>query len=260
MRRLSLFIACLFCLTSCDQAVQPVTDIPPGAQSVVIVAGIPDTIQIYKMGLTVFGNHLDEPNVSNWNLPGLIFNTSLTALAPRYHVSEPPPGTDVTELESQMLADINEPSTAMIVAASAHLRAPPDLYVLFNDWQPPNVPTPNYYNGIGLTYTPPPSVLAGLVPNQLPWVHTMMQMTILDGKTMKALYITPVQMPPGSNGFPGGSPTAPLSLPAIQVKSLQWHDMWTDMTPVEQALIHKTIDNLLTQSVQFTVQTALASD
>lgn len=250
-----LFLTSLLCLSACDQAVQPITNLPSGASSVVIVPAIPDTAQVYNLGVTVFGNDLDEVKIDNWDLPSVIYGASEHVLEPRYKVSEVPSGTNPVDLGKLMYNNINEPSTAAIVAESAHLTAPPDLYVLLSPWQPPDVPTPYYLSGIGLTHTASP----WLAPEQAPYVHTMMQVTIINGKTMGVLSITPLQMPPNAGGFPGGFLSAVVWLPAIQLKGFQWHNTWAEMTPDEQELVHTKIDNLLTMSVQFTLRTALAS-
>lgn len=255
-RNLALLLVSLLCLSACDQSVQPITNLPAGVSSVVIVPAIPDTAQVYNLGATVFGNHLDEPNIDSWNLPTVIYDASEHVLEPRYKVSEVSPGTNLVDLGNLMLKDINEPSTANVVAEADHLTAPPDLYVLLSPWQPPGAPTSYYLSGIGLTHT----ASVWLAPEMPPYVHTMMQVTVINGKTMKMLSMTPLQMPPDAGGFPGGFLGAVVWLPAIQLKGFQWHNKWAEMTPDEQDLIHTKIDYLLTTSVQFTLQTALASN
>ena len=255
-RNLTLLLVPLLCLSACDQSVQPITNLPAGASSVVIVPTIPDTAQIYNLGVTVFGNHLDEPNIDSWDLLTAIYGASEHVLEPRYKVIEVSPGTNLVDLGKLMSKDINEPSTANIVAKSAHLTAPPDLYVLLSPWQPEGAPTPYYLSGIGLTHVASP----WLAPEQPPYVHTMMQVTVINGKTMGMLSLMPLQMPPDAGGFPGGFLSAIVWLPAIQLRGFQWHNTWAEMTPDEQDLIHTKIDNLLTTSVQFTLRTALAAN
>ncbi len=71
---------------------------------------------------------------------------------------------------------------------------------------------------------------------------------------------TPRMMAPGSDDGDGASPSGGDSYPEQKLNDFQWHAKWADMTAEQQGKIKFGIENLLTQSVTFTVQTALMSE
>lgn len=260
--RLPLTGALLLALTACDPStVTTVTSIPPGAQTVVIVPSVPESLIVATRGVTIFGNNLDQPSIADWHLADLIYSSAKQALEPRYQVSEAIPNQQLIDTQSRLNAALDhDDGVAQALSQLVHISPAPDLYVVFcvSARSHPYVDTPTtpyFMQDIGVSNQLAPFGLPSLVPTVT--VHTYLEVTVIDGKSMKVLGDTPLLMPPDSNIIHGPLMSRNDPMPERGLKDFDWHDNWADMTHDEQTLIRATIEDLLQKSVPYTVTTAL---
>jgi len=85
-------------------------------------------------------------------------------------------------------------------------------------------------------------------------LHSFLEMTIVDGKTMEVIDDSPVIMPPGSNVTAGALMSRNDPFPEKGLNGFQWHNHWSAMTPGQQQQIRSEIATMLTEAVGYTVQ------
>ncbi len=248
-------------LVACTpDSVAPATELSPTAKTIVIIPSLPNYLIVATRGVTVFGNNLDTPSISDWNLDQLVYNSASSVLSPRYSVSEATPKHVLADFQSRMFAMLdNDDGIADLVKSEVAVTPAPDYFIVFcvsARSHPYNgtPSTPAFMTDIGVSYLRPLPGLSALSP---PDIHSFLEMTIIDGHTMKVIYDTPITMPPGSNVTVGLLASHDSPYPLKPLKDFQWHDKWSDMTPAEQQEIKSGIEGLLVQAVGFTVQQAV---
>lgn len=234
---------------------------PADAKTVVVVPSVPDKLNVVTRGVTIFGNDLDQPDIKDWDLPGLIYTSTKQALGARYVVSEAVPKDALIDYQSKMTAALDsDDGIANLLASEIKISPAPDLYIVYcvSARSHPYVDalgTPYFMQDIGVSDMRP---LLGL-PGVPPAVHSFLEVTIIDGRTMKVLADTPLLMPLGKFTEPRPLYGHQYAYPIQELKHFEWHSKWADMPPAEQAKIRSTIEALLQTSVTYTIQKAFVT-
>jgi hypothetical protein len=97
-----------------------------------------------------------------------------------------------------------------------------------------------------------------------PVVHTFLLLSVIDGKTMKTIYDTPLMLDPGTLPKRGLAELLNLNQPAVfpgmPLEDFDWQDNWSDMTEAQHQQIEQATKDLLTQSIIYTLsQMAIAN-
>jgi hypothetical protein len=228
-------------VTGCaPPSVAPITSVPV-AKSIIVVPSVPKEFRVGATGLTVFQNNLDIVDDSGWGLNQLAYDTALKVLTPTFQVSEALPNSEIGDAD-----DAGDD-----VRQDVHVAQSPDLYVVIGPsyFAYPDPQYPVILRDVGVSEDVSSFVKLA------PVVHTYLLLSLVDGKTLKTLYSTPLMMDP-SRQMPtcvmcvlgGGAfyPTGPL-------ENFFWTDQWDNMTKSQQEQIQDETKSLLSASIAYTL-------
>jgi hypothetical protein len=252
MRKILLFGFLVSCLSGCGQGtIEPVTALP-AAKTIVVVPSVPKAFRLATTGLTVFNNYLDIVDESGWGLNQIAYDAVVKGLPAGYQVSEALPDSELVDEQSRLDAADGLGLVANVgdlVKNHVHVAQAPDLYIVLcvSARAYPYSEQPNIGIDVGADEMRGP--LAGATT---PGLHTFLLLTVVDGKTLKPIYDTPLKT---TNDLKG--PLSGLLGPSIPpIKSLDgfaWQDKWSDLTQAQQDRMKAETQSLLAQSVEYTV-------
>ena len=172
----------------------------PPAKTIIIVPSIPKEFRLATTGLTVFANDLDIIDDSSWGLNQVAYDAALKGLPAGYQVSEQLPDIEFADPQSRL--DVMDglglvPDIGDLVRQHVHVSQAPDLYFVL------------CLSARAYTYPNQPNIGVDFGADELrgpfggtttPALHTFLLLTIVDGKSMKPLYATPLKIENNLNG------------------------------------------------------------
>ena len=247
MLRNVIFAVVALLLASCASDETLVVTVPPGTHRIAVVTSLPREFRVATTGFTVFENHLDLVDISDWRLNDVAFEAARAAL----------PGYDVTHASTD--AAIYDPANMFqktpglgdLVREHAHAEGPQDLYVVIYADQGayPNSQEKEILQDLGV------SKLRSPIGTISPVVHTYLMLAVLDGRTYAVLtkvhLMMDAQRPLESGALliKSGGPLYPVQ----PLDGFDWKDDWRDFTPEQKELIRSQVNSLLKQSISYTI-------
>lgn len=252
MRRLLVTGLMMLGLAGCADTVTPMTSVPP-AKTVVVIPSIPPGFRVATLGsfgALGFGNTLDIVDDHDWHLNQLAVDAASKVLSPKYDVSSVIPDTILIDTQSRLDAATGlGTDVGTVIKEHVSPLPPADLYIVLcvsfrSHHHAGNIPL--LYEDIGVSKQRDP---LGTID---PLVHTYLLLTVVDGKTFKTIYDTPLMFDPKLR--PPPHMLVEDSYPTMSLNGFDWKDHWAEMTSEQHQLIEKTVKDLLAASIPYTLK------
>lgn len=236
-------------------SVKPIPNLPTAARTIVIVPSVPPYLILATQSL--LGGHVETPSIRRWDLDNLVYRSAKSVLSSTFSVSEAIRSTQIFDTQSRLDAAINDDVVAEKVIQLIKTPTRPDLYIVFcvSDRSHPyvNSHVPGFMDDIGV------STMTGPFGPLTPLLHTFLEMSVIDGKTMKLISDTPILVHPVSErairllriNFENPYPYIPLH-------HFKWHERWSRMSLDQRTLIRHDVERLLVKAVTYTVKKSLS--
>lgn len=236
-------------------SVKPISTLPIAARTIVIVPSLPPYLFLATQGL--LSGHVETPSIQGWDLDNLVYRSAKSALPASFSVSELIPSTQIIDTQSRLDAAIDDNLIPEIIKKLIKTPTRPDLYIVFcvsaRSHPYANAHVLGFMEDIGV------STMTGPFGPLTPLLHTFLEMSVIDGKTMKLISDTPILIHPVSErasrllniNFENPYPSVPLH-------HFKWHEHWSRMSSDQRALIRQDVERLLVKSVTYTVKKSLS--
>jgi hypothetical protein len=222
--------------------------LPPGTKTIAIVPAFPVSFRVETLGPTVFGNKVDAIDMRGWGLEQAATDIAKQSLSPKYQVTEVPPDPAFDDDRSELNPFVNSSDNAGdFVRDHVHAQPVPDLYIVLtpDTRAEPYISEPVQPIAFGIMKMKAPFGF----PVMHPFLHTFLELSIVDGRTFKLLYETPLLVP--------NTLKLPLADKLVYAREPldvgEWHREWADMTDAQRALIESSARDLLVRSLTYTL-------
>lgn len=249
MRNLFAVLLASIFVAGCAAQQVPVVNVPPSAKTVAIVPSLIPQFRVATTGLTAFENHLDLVDMRSWHLDDVIYSAAASTLSGRFEVSRATADSVIIDTDSRFdKAVAGENDVATAVRDHVHADKPVDLYIVFcaSAASHPYYGRPNILEDIGISKLRDPFI------TRAPGLHTFLLVTVVDGKTFKAIAALPLYDDPTKTY----ARLTGSEYPSRALDGFDWKDNWNELTDGQHRMVIEQTKSLLSEAVAYTLSRA----